>query len=149
MTIEAGRGTRSPSSLIAGVATLLIALVHVGALFVGPDALAYLDAPDLAVMMRAGSPIPIVATLGAAVVFLLFSAYGFAGAGVLRPLPKLRVALAAIGGIFVLRGLGIIWFTYLVVVGSPDAIPREIGFSAVALAVGVLFLIGRRGCRER
>lgn len=135
---------KRPALLAAGLATIAIALVHVVALFIGPKALAYLDAPDLAEMMERGSPVPVIATGGVIVVMLTFAAYAFAGAGVLRPLPKLSLALAVIGAIFVVRGLGVAWFSYLLIVGSPDAIPREIGFSLVSLVVGLLYLSGRR-----
>jgi hypothetical protein len=132
--------------LMAGTATVAIALVHVFAIFIGPDAFEYLDAALLAEKLREGWVLPVVLlTLAVVAVLSGFALYAFSAAGVVRPLPMLLPALAAIGGIFTVRGLGVVYFAYLVAVGSPDAIPREIGFSLVSLAVGVLFLWGRRG----
>ena len=128
----------------AGYLIGVIAAIHIGALFVGASALDYLDAPDLAEMLRNGSLVPIFATLGVAVIFLVFAAYALSGAGALRPLPKLRHVLLIIGSIFVFRGLGVAWFAYLVAVNSPEAIVREIFFSLVALIVGIMIFVGRK-----
>jgi hypothetical protein len=131
--------------LVAGAMVLIIALVHLAAIFIGAPAFEYLDAPELAEAMREGrTTIPIALTSAVIVVMLVFGVYTLSGAGLIRPLPRLRMMLGIIGGIFVLRGLAVIWFVYLVVSDSPDAIPREIHFSLVSLAIGVLVLLGRR-----
>lgn len=133
--------------LTAGYATTLLALVHVAAMLVGPAAFDYLDAPDLARLIEQGSWLPYAATTLVTAVLLGFAAYAFSGAGVLRPLPRVVPMLTIVGGIFTIRGLGVVWFVYLQLAADPRANPREIVFSLVALAVGVLFLAGRRAPR--
>jgi hypothetical protein len=138
------RGTSNPALLIAGVLTLLIALVHVVAIFISPAAFDYLDAAPLARMLEQGSVLPIVATAGVIGVLTVWGLFALSGTGVIRPLPGLRPALLMAGAVFTFRGLGVIWFTWLLLSGSLDSIPREIGFSLVSLGVGLLFLHGRR-----
>jgi len=129
--------------LIAGVIILIIAVIHIGAIFVGPAAFDYLDAPQLGDYMRKGMYLfPIALTLCVTTAFLVFAAYALSGAGIIRPLPKLRSGLLIIGSIFSLRGLAVIWFIYLVLIDSPESIPREIGFSTVSLVLGILILLG-------
>ncbi len=136
--------------LVAAGAIVLFALVHLVAMFIGPEAFDYLDAPDLAERMRHGAfLLPIGLTSAIIVGLLVFAAYTLAGAGVIRPLPRLRGVLLTTEVSFTRRGLGVIWFSYLLIVDSPDAIPREVGFSLVSLSLGILILMGRLSSMER
>ncbi len=132
----------SRSLTTAAVLVTLVAIVHVGAIFVGPAAWRYLDAAPLAELAEAGSALPAVLTLGVAGALMVFAAYAWSGAGRMRALPQLQRALWVIGGIFTLRGLGVVWFSWLVLSDSPEAIPREIGFSLVSLGIGLAYLVG-------
>ncbi len=140
-----GRLPKDKRLLVAGGLLVFIVLVHVAAIFIGPEAFDYLDAAELAEAMRSGdSAMPITLTMLVSAVFALFAAYALSGGGALRKLPRLRSVLLVIAGIFTLRGLGVLWFAYLVLIDSPEAIPREIGFSLLSLALGVLIFLGRR-----
>mgnify|MGYP001215118449 CR=1 FL=1 len=123
-------------SIISGI----IAIVHIIAIFIGAAAYRYLDAPELAVMAENGSWVPAILTCIVTLFFVLFSAYALSEIGLIRPLPFRKKVIPAIGLIYTLRGLGIIWFIYLVVIDSEHAIPREIGFSLVSLIAGLCYL---------
>lgn len=131
----------------AGVLLLLIAAAHLAALFVGPAAFDYMDAPQLGDAVRGGAWWPVPLTVVVTAVFGAFAAVAFSGAGLIRPLPMLDRALLVVGGVFTVRGVGVVYFTWLVIADSPRAIPQEIGFSLVALLVGALVLIGWRSRR--
>jgi len=125
-----------------GTASFLIAMAHIVAIFIGAPAYDFMDAPDLGRLAREGSFIPVFATLAVTSFFVLFGAYAFSGAGIIKRLPFLRIWLWVIGGIFTLRGLAIFYFIALFLMGSPNAIPREILFSLVSLLTGICYLLG-------
>jgi hypothetical protein len=52
-----------------------------------------------------GSRFTVLVTLGLALMFALWGAYALSGAGLIRQLPLLRIALLAIGVIYILRSL--------------------------------------------
>lgn len=92
--------------IATGLLTLVGALLHLAVPIGGPAWYASLGAPPgLARMAEAGSLRPLITCLVIAGALGLASLYAFSGAGVIRRLPLLRPALAAIGTAFVLRGL--------------------------------------------
>ena len=56
-------------------------------------------------MARVGNLRAPVSALAIAAFLVLCAAYAFSGAGVIRRLPFLRIGLAAIGGLLIVRGL--------------------------------------------
>ena len=118
-----------------------IALAHVAIAAVGPRAYLYTGRADLAAQAQAGSRLPALLTLGLAFVFLVFGLYALSGAGLIRRLPLLRVGLLAIGSLYTLRGLIVILDILRLVRGAGYPL-RQTVFSALALAVGVLYLLG-------
>ncbi|HLM67366.1 MAG TPA: hypothetical protein VK358_07560 [Longimicrobium sp.] len=124
---------------IAAALCFGIALLHAAAIFMGPDAYAYLGAPELGRAEAAGSAVPDLITAVLVVVFGAFGAYALSGAGRVRRLPLLRVGLAAIGAVFTLRGLAV--FVEVAQLGSGGP-PRMVVFSLVSLITGVAFLAG-------
>lgn len=124
---------------IAAALSFGIALLHAAAIFMGPDAYAYLGAPELGRAEAAGSAVPDLMTAVLVVVFGAFGAYALSGAGRVRRLPLLRVGLAAIGAVFTLRGLAV--FMEVAQLGAGGA-PRMVVFSLVSLITGVAFLAG-------
>lgn len=131
---------------LAGVLSALVALLHVAIVLVGPRAYRYFGAGErMAQLAEKGFPGPALLTLALTMVFAMWSAYAFSGAGLLRRLPLLRPALVAIGSIYTVRGLilgpQLIWFF----TGDRDAVPlRHIVFSAVSLVTGLAYLIGAK-----
>jgi hypothetical protein len=61
-----------------------------------------LESP-LASMAEEGSPGTRLASVALALVFSIWALYAFSGAGVVRPLPRLRAVVVAIGVIYLLR----------------------------------------------
>lgn len=89
----------------AGVAASAGAVLHIAILFGGPDWYAFFGAPQgLVDMARAGNIRAPISCLVIAAFLALLSAYAFSGAGVIRRLPFLRLVLASIAGVLILRG---------------------------------------------
>lgn len=89
-----------------GVVVAAGALLHVAIIFGGPEWYAFFGAPQALVeLARAGHPRAPLTTLVIVLILSVFAAYAFSGAGTLRRLPLLRLGLATIGTILILRGL--------------------------------------------
>lgn len=101
MTDRAAKGWFACAAIIL----VLLGLAHVGAIFGGHAWYAFLGAPDSVVCMaRAGKRYPDLISALIALVCLLWAAYAFSGAGLVRRLPLLRTALVLItGGTFARR----------------------------------------------
>lgn len=90
----------------AGALTLVGAIVHVAIIFGGADWYRFFGAPEqLAKMAADGRWYPVVACLVIAALLLVWSAYAFAGAGLIRPLPLNRIVLCLIAALLIVRGL--------------------------------------------
>lgn len=95
--------------IIAGCLSAIAALLHVLIIFNGAAWYKFFGAGDRFVQLSLqGSIYPNLVTLGIVVVLSIWSAYAFSGAGVIRELPLLKVALLIITTIYLLRGLVII-----------------------------------------
>lgn len=126
--------------LAAAIASFALVLLHFAVIVVGAPAYAYFLAGERMVTLAAErSLIPTLVTGGVAAVFAGFGAYALAGAGFLH-LPNARVLVAAIGCIYTLRGLLIV--PEAVMVRFLDRPVRALVFSAIALAIGVVHLVG-------
>jgi hypothetical protein len=89
-------------ALLTGVASLL----HVGIIFGGPDWYRFFGAGErMARLSARGSFYPAAVTAGIAFVLGLWALYGLSGAGVIRRLPLLRIALVLIAGVYLARGI--------------------------------------------
>lgn len=92
--------------LLVGVVACAGSALHIAIIFGGPDWYAFFGAPQgLVDMARSGNIRAPISCLAIAALLALMSAYAFSGAGVIRRLPLLRVGLAAIGTVLLLRGL--------------------------------------------
>lgn len=88
-------------SLTAGAA-----LLHVAIILGGPDWYRFFGAGEgMARMAARGFLYPTVLTTGIATVLGVWALYAFSGAGVVRRLPFLPLALALIAGAFLVRGI--------------------------------------------
>jgi len=129
---------------LAGASSGIIALFHVAIALVGAPAYRYFGAGErMARLAEQGSALPALATLGIAVVFAIWSAYGFTGSRHLRWLPYPRLVLTAVGGVYALRGLvllpQVVWFFS----GHSADVPlRHLFFSLAALLIGLVYLAG-------
>lgn len=129
----------------AGVLSSCVALLHLVVIFVGARAYRYFGAgEEMARLAEQRSPMPGLVTAGLTVLFAVWAAYAFSGAGLLRQLPLLKTGLIVIGSIYTLRGLAlgpeVVWFYS----GHRAVPPRELLFSAVSLLTGLAYLVGTR-----
>lgn len=134
--------------ILAAIGSFAVALLHVAIIFVGASAYRYFGAGDLVPLAEQGSAVPALITSVLVVLFAVWGAYALSGAGVIRPLPLLRVALVLIAAIYTLRGLLLVPELIQLARGGL-AEPRMAVFSAVSLAIGVLYLAGVVSSRRR
>ena len=131
-------------ALIAGATlTAIAALAHIGCIVFGAPWYRFFGAGEgMAQLAMAGSIKPTLITLGIASVLGIWSLYALSGAGIISRLPLLRLALCAITGIYLLRGIA----GLILAIAAPGE--RSIAFwcwsSAICLGIGVLHLIGTK-----
>ena len=118
-----------------------IALLHAIIIFVGAAGYAYFGAAELAPMAERGSPMPAVITAFLVLIFIAFGLYALSGADRFRRLPWRKTVLIFIGVIFTLRGISVVFQTIYLFYGV-EFPWRYVVFSAVALIIGLLYLIG-------
>jgi hypothetical protein len=134
---------------LVGVAALAGAALHIAIIFGGPDWYAFFGAPrGLVEMARAGNIRAPISCLVIAVFLALLAAYAFSGAGVIRRLPFLRLGLASIAAVLILRGVLfvplIVWRPGALsgVCDCPSVDTFIIVTSALCLAMGVGYALG-------
>jgi putative oxidoreductase len=92
--------------VFGGALTAAASLLHVGIIVGGPDWYRFFGAGErMAWLAARGSPYPAVVTTGIAVVLGIWALYAFSGAGVIRRLPFMRLALVVIAAIYLARGV--------------------------------------------
>jgi hypothetical protein len=135
--------------VIGGVLNLGVALAHVAIPFFGAPAYRYFGAgEEMAAWAEQGSPLPGIITFGLAIVFAVFGLYAFSAAGTIRRLPPLTPSVLAVGGIYTLRGgLGVPAAILMPDKSTPVA--ANVAFSLVALAIGLLYLVGYAMVRDQ
>lgn len=129
--------------LLAAIADLILALLHLLAVFIGAEAYIFLRAGKvMAAADGAGAIWPALLTLFIAVVFLIWSFIGIWAARFEKYARQVRLLVALIGGVFVLRGsalvfqlFGVTWFS-----DGESPVFRDYAFSSAALLIGALHL---------
>lgn len=92
--------------LLGGLVTGMVSLLHVAIIIGGPDWYRFFGAGEqMARMAARGSPVPTVITLGIAALLAVWMLYALSGAGVIRRLPFLRLALVLIAAVYLGRGV--------------------------------------------
>jgi hypothetical protein len=127
--------------ILGGVLNFATATLHVAIPFVGVSAYVYFGAADLARLAAQGSTVPALITFMLALVFAGIGLYALSGAGVIRRLPMLRQGLLFVGSVHTLRGMILVLDLLRLARGLNYPI-RQTFFSAVALAIGLLYLVG-------
>ncbi len=128
---------------LGGVLSFAVALLHVIIIFVGASAYRYFGAgEDMATAAESGSAFPALLTFVLVAVFAIWGFYGLSGAGVVRRLPLLKIALLLIGAVYTLRGVAVLQQLLQIAASSAEVAPREIVFSLVSLIIGLAYLIG-------
>jgi hypothetical protein len=128
---------------LGGILSFGVALLHVVIIFVGASAYRYFGAgEDMAKAAELGSAFPAVLTLVLVAIFAIWGFYGLSGAGIIRRLPLLKIALILIGAVYTLRGVAVFQLLFQIVTSAAEVAPREITFSLVSLVIGLAYLIG-------
>jgi hypothetical protein len=130
--------------LIAGAAlSAIAALLHVACIFFGPSWYRFFGAGERMVRLSAaGSIVPTVITTIIATVLMIWSLYALSGAGIIPRLPLLRLALCAITGIYLLRGLA--GLVIAVTAPGENGASFWCWSSVICLGIGALYLAGIR-----
>lgn len=133
----AGRGWLTA----AGALSLAAALLHLLTIVGGPAWYRFMGAGErMARQAEAHRAWPALVTLFIAAVLGTWAAYAFSGAGLLRPLPLLRVALVAITCVYLARGAVLVFPAAL---RRPDLSPAFLFWSsAIVLAIGIVHAVG-------
>lgn len=128
--------------IVGATLSAVAALLHLGCIVFGAPWYRFLGAGEqMAQMDLAGHWYPTVATLVITTILLAWSLYALSGAGVIRRLPLTRLALCAITGVYLLRGIA---FTPLMAYFPDNSTGFWLWSSAICLAFGVVHLIGLR-----
>lgn len=123
------------------------AALHIAIIFAGASWYRFFGAGDrMADLAATGHWYPAFLTSLIALVLTGWALYALSGAGVIRPLPFLRTALCGITGIYLLRGVA---GTFFFVFPSQQGVLFWLWTSAVALAFGVVHLVGLRQVWQR
>lgn len=135
---------RNPNKLLAvgGALSALAALLHLGCIVFGAPWYRALGAGEqMARMDLAGHWYPTVATLVITGMLLVWTAFALSGAGVIRKLPLTRLALCAITGVYLLRGVA---FAPLMAYFPGNSATFWFWSSAICFGFGVVHLVGLR-----
>lgn len=131
---------------MAGLGSAAVAILHILIMVIGAPAYRYFGAGEpLSTMAESGSIFPTLITTGITIVFFVFALYAFAGSQLIRPLPLMKPVLTAIGAIFSLRGIAVLYFGYLYLATKEPEYLKDGTFSLVSLVIGVLYLVGLTG----
>lgn len=145
-----GRGWLLAGGGVTGAASLL----HLAIIAGGPEWYRFFGAGErMARMAARGSPLPAVVTAGIAAVLAVWALYALSGAGVIRRLPLLRLALGLIAAVYLARGV----FGIPLVLLADDPYARQLRArmtfmavsSAICLGLGVCYAVGAAGAGKR
>lgn len=128
--------------LAGGAFSALASLMHLGCVAFGAPWLRMMGAGErFAQLDLEGHWTPRLVALAIALVLAVWSAYAFAGAGVIRKLPFTRLALCAIAAIYSFRGLT---FPILTFIFPGNSAAFWLATSATSFLVGLAHVKGLR-----
>lgn len=130
------------SLLISGaILSAVAALLHVGCIIFGAPWYRFFGAGEqMAQLASVGSWRPTLITSGIVLVLATWSLFALSGAGVIPRLPLVRVALCAIAGIYLLRGMA--GFALATIAPGNNGPAFWWWSSAICLTIGVVHVIG-------
>jgi hypothetical protein len=130
-----------------GVLTGAAALLHVGIILGGPDWYRFFGAGErMARLAARGSIYPTVVTACIAAILGVWALYALSGAGVIRRLPLLRLALTLIAAVYLARG--ILGLPAVMLADDPYAneLKAKMTFmvvsSAICIVLGLCYAVG-------
>ena len=129
--------------VLAATGSFTVALVHLGAIFIGPAAYRLLGAgEDFAAWAETGSILPGLITIGLTVIFATFGGYALSGAGLIRRLPLLTLGLLGIASVYTLRGLVLFVELGMMVFSHFPLDALNLFYSAISLTIGLVHFAG-------
>jgi len=140
--VSASPASIQPILALGGALSAIAALAHIGCIVFGAPWYRFFGAGErMARMAEAGNPTAAFITAGIAAVLMLWAAYAFSAAGALPRMPWSKLALSAITGIYLLRGLAGIGVA-LFVAETEQGTPFWWWSSAICLAFGLVHAWG-------
>lgn len=125
--------------ILGGWLSAAAALLHLGCIIGGPDWYRFFGAGErMAGLAARGHWYPPTITSVIAVGLMLWAAYAFSGAGLLRRLPLLRTGLIVISAIYLARGLLIV----PILIEPPARTAFNIWSSLIVLGYGTVYAVG-------
>jgi len=126
--------------VFAGALSALAAVLHLAIIVGGPAWYRFFGAGEgMARLAERGALRPTLMTFLIAFVLAIWAAYAFSGAGLLPPLPLLRLGLVVIAVIYLLRGSYLFWL----LLTKPNAVtPFWIWSSVIVLVYGAAYALG-------
>ena len=130
----------NPWLVAGGILSALAAILHLAVIAGGPDWYRFVGAgEEMARMAERGLLRPALITIAIATILAIWSAFAFAGAGLLPRLPLIRTALVAITAVYLLRGLALVPIALL----RPALVDSfALWSSLIVLAYGVVHAVG-------
>lgn len=143
---------RNQSLIIAGWLSMAAAFAHLVCILGGPDwYLAMGAGRKIAQMVQDGLWYPTLITLAISALLVSWGLYAWSGAGLIRPLPCLNIALVVISLVYIVRGLG--GFILPLVVDSPMVQQNSLTFwwisSSICCLYGYVYAIGTYRCWQQ
>lgn len=133
--------------VFGGALTGAASLLHVGIILGGPDWYRFFGAGEqMARLASRGSIYPTIVTASIAAILGVWALYAFSGAGVIRRLPLLRLALALIAAVFLARG--ILGIPVVMLVDDPytNQLRAKMTFmvvtSVICIVLGLCYAVG-------
>ncbi len=130
----------NPWLVAGGILSALAVILHLAVIAGGPDWYRFVGAgEEMAQMAERGLLRPALITIAIATILAIWSAYAFAGAGLIPRLPLMRTALVAITAVYLLRGLALVPLALL----RPALVDSfALWSSLIVLAYGIVHAVG-------
>ncbi|HEX8455222.1 MAG TPA: hypothetical protein VF647_24290 [Longimicrobium sp.] len=133
--------------VVGGSLTALAALLHVAIIVGGPDWYRFFGAGErMARLAARGSIYPAFVTACIAAILGVWALYAFSGAGLIRRLPLLRLALTLFAAVYLARGILGIPVVLFVDDVYPNQLRAKMTFmmvsSAICIGLGLCYAIG-------
>ena len=140
--------------MLGGALTGAASLLHIAIIIGGPRWYRFFGAGErMARLAASGSLYPAVVTSTLAVILAVWALYALSGAGFVRPLPFLRLALAVIAAVYLIRG--ILGIPLILVMDDPYShqLKAKMTFmivsSAFCIMLGICYAIGTKAITKR
>lgn len=138
---------RNTALIIGGILSSIASLIHLGSWSGDPDWYRFFGAgEEMAQMAARGELYPALVSTGIAIGLAIWAAYAFAGAGLIRRLPFMRLCLAGISAIYLARGIFGIFAVLLVdnpyMLELREKVVFVIVSSVIVLIYGLVYAVG-------